>query len=87
MTKYYYQLEDAWRKHQDCDIVIYWNQTKNGRLVPGLYCKEYGTWIQWLDERVAYDLIDTENIEVVLIKPVKKKRHPIKWITTEELGI
>lgn len=81
---YKYQLEDAWRKHEKCDIVLYWNSTKNGRLVPGLYCKHYGTWIQWLDEKVAYDLIDNENIEVVLIKPKKKKGHPIKRLTVEE---
>jgi hypothetical protein len=82
-----YGIKDAYVKHEHCELVIYWNKFPDGRPVPGLYCKEYGTWIQWLDLNTAFDLIDNHHLEVVLNKPKKQKNHPVKWKTAEELGI
>lgn len=81
-----YNLEDAWDKHQNCQTVIYQKQFSNGEVVPGLYCKDYGIWIQWLDIQTADELI-LEGIEVVLEQPKKRKGHPVKWTNAEELGI
>lgn len=87
-----YTLNDAWDKHENCEMVIYHKKFSNGDVVPGLYCKEYGLWIQWLDIKTADDLI-LSGVEVVLTQPVKKKGHPIKrmtiseWLSREELGI
>lgn len=82
-----YTLEDAYHKHSDCELVIYWNKHNDGRTVPGLYCKQYGIWIQWLTETLAQDLIDNENVEVVLEKPKKRSGHPVRWWDPKELGI
>jgi hypothetical protein len=81
-----YSLEDAWRKHQHCELVIYHKKFSNGEVIPGLYCKQYGIWIQWLDMQTADELI-LEGIEVVLEQPKKRKGHPVKSWTAEELGI
>lgn len=81
-----FKLEDAWDKHDKCELVIYHKQFSNGEVVPGLYCKEYGIWIQWLDIKTADELI-LDGMEVVLTQPKKRKGHPVKWITPEELGI
>ena len=71
-----YELEDAYNKHEHCELVIYWKQFADGTLRPGIFCKEYGIWIQWLDDSTAYDLIDNHHIEVVLEQPKKKPGHP-----------
>lgn len=83
MAKLHYSLEHAWKKHENCEMVIYNKKFSNGEVVPGLYCKEYGLWIQWLDIQTADELI-LEGIEVILTQPIKKSGHPIKRMTLEE---
>lgn len=73
-----FKLEDAWDKHDKCELVIYHKQFSNGEVVPGLYCKEYGIWIQWLDIKTADELI-LDGVEVILTQPKKKNGHPRKW--------
>jgi hypothetical protein len=85
-VKIHYKLEDAWHRHHTCEIVIYHKKFSNGLITPGLYCKSYGIWIQWLDIETADNLI-LDGVEVVLTLPVKKKGHPIRHWTLEELGI
>jgi hypothetical protein len=77
--KHDFSLEDAWRKHEKCEMVIYHKAFANGEVVPGLYCKQYGIWIQWLDIKTADDLI-LEGIEVALEQPKKKNGHPVQWL-------
>lgn len=79
-------LEEVWDKHHDCELVIYHKLFSNGRVVPGLYCKPYGTHIQWLDYRQADEYIN-DGTEVVLTKPKKKNGHPVKWLDPKDLGI
>jgi hypothetical protein len=87
-----YTIVDAWKKHENCEMVIYHKKFSNGDLVPGLYCKQYGLWIQWLDIKTADDLV-LSGVEVVLTQPEKLKGHPIKrmtadeWFSKAELGI
>lgn len=81
-----FKIEDAWDKHHNCELVIYWKKFSNGDIVPGLYCKQFGIWIQWLDIKTADEFI-LDGMEVVLEQPKKKNGHPVKWITLEELGI
>jgi hypothetical protein len=73
-------LLNAYVKHRDCEVVVYHKKFSNGDVVPGLYCKAYGTWIQWLDIKTADDLI-LSGIEIVLEQPKKIKRHPVPWKT------
>lgn len=69
-----YALEDAWRKHADCELVIYYKKFSNGEVVPGLYCKSFGTWIQWLDIKTADELI-AEGVELTVTQPKKRRGH------------
>jgi hypothetical protein len=80
------QLKDIWHKHQTCQVVIYNKKFINGEVVAGLYCKNFGIWIQWLDIKTADQLID-EGVEQVLEQPKKRKGHPNNWVTVEELFI
>lgn len=80
------QLSDFWDKHEKCQVVIYNKKFTNGEVVPGLYCKDFGIWIQWLDIKTADQLI-AEGIEQILEQPKKKKGHPVKWTSAMELGI
>jgi hypothetical protein len=77
------QLKDFWHKHQTCQVVIYNKKFTNGEVVPGLYCKDFGIWIQWLDIETADQLID-QGVEQVLEQPKKRKGHPVKRLTVEE---
>lgn len=79
-------LAEVWDKHHDCEVVIYHRQFRNGELVPGLYCKKYGIWIQWLDPAQAAEYISL-GVEVVTTQPKKRYGHPVKWISMKELGI
>jgi hypothetical protein len=81
-----YTLQDAWSRHHDCQVVIYHKKFANGDVIPGLYCGQYGIWIQWLDMQTADELM-LEGIEVVLEQPKKRRGHPVKWIAPAELGI
>lgn len=79
-------LEDAWKKHNNCNIVIYYNQFSNGQLVPGLYCEKYGTWIQWLKHSTANQLL-ASGVKQTIVKPKRRNGHPVTWASKEELGI
>ena len=67
-------------------MIIFWKEFANGEVTPGLYCKDYGIWIQWLDVNTAKELI-LSGVEQTSIQPKKKKGHPVRSITLEELGI
>lgn len=67
-----FTLEEVWHYHRNCHIVLYWKPFKNGDSVPGLYCKESGSWIQWLDIKTA-DALILKGVEQVLEQPVKTK--------------
>ena len=63
-------LQQAWNKHLHCSVVIHQKQFTNGLVTPGLYCKQHGKLIQWLDRKTADELID-QGVEQVLVKPKK----------------
>jgi hypothetical protein len=64
-------LEQAWNKHLHCSVVIHQKQFTNGLVTPGLYCKQHGKLIQWLDRKTADELIN-QGVEQVLVKPKKR---------------
>ncbi len=81
---FYGSIENAWDKHHNCQIVIHWKEFTNGDIVPGLYCKDYGIWIQWLDVITANELI-SNGIEVVTTQPKKRNGHT--WLDPKVLSI
>jgi hypothetical protein len=70
-----YSLEHIWHHHQNCEIIIYNKKFSNGLVTPGLYCRAFGTLIQWLDIETADRLI-LSGVEQVLVEPKKRKGHP-----------
>jgi hypothetical protein len=69
--------EYAIRKHSDCNLSIRWKLFK-GRLTPtaGLFCQDHDEFIMWLDDNLAYDLIDNHKmlVEEYLRRPTSKQR-------------
>lgn len=68
------------KKHENCQMEIRWKEFKNYQYaVPGLYCSQHGTWIQWLTYDDAMDLIESG------VKAQPEPKHHM--ISLDELGI
>jgi len=66
-------LEQQWNKHMNHDIAITWTPFKNRDFpVPTLFCKQCNKQIQYLNEQLAWDLIDNHHIPQVPYTKRKK---------------
>jgi len=65
------------KKHSNCNLSIRWKLFKD-RPTPtaGLFCQDHNEFIMWLDDRLAFDLIDNHKItvEVYTPRPTKNQR-------------
>jgi hypothetical protein len=65
------------KKHSDCNLSIRWKQFK-GKHTPtaGLFCQDHDEFIMWLDDALAYDLIDNHKmpVEIYTARPTKGQR-------------
>jgi hypothetical protein len=67
----------AIKKHSDCNLSIRWKMFK-GKCIPtaGLFCQDHDEFIMWLDDALAYDLIDNHKmpVENYTARPTKAQR-------------
>jgi hypothetical protein len=67
----------AIRKHSECNLSIRWKLFK-GYIKPtaGLFCQDHDEFIMWLDDHLAFDLIDNHKmvVEQYTRRPTKVER-------------
>ena len=68
-------IESVANKHSDCQLAIRWKLFRGKTFpTPGLYCSCHNTFLDWLPENLAYELIDVHHLPVETY--VEKKRKP-----------
>lgn len=69
-------------KHKDCDMSIRWKLFRGkSSPTPGLFCSCHDVFLDWLPEKVAYELIDVDKIPVEIY--VERKRKPKPSLSKE----
>lgn len=64
-------------KHEHCQMSIRWKLFRNKTSpTPGLFCSCHDTFLDWLPDDIAYDLIDNERVPVEIYTERKKKKNP-----------
>lgn len=67
------------QEHQNCELSIRWKLFKNKIYpTPGLFCKCHDTFLDWLPQDIAFDLIDNHKMEEERWVDRKKKTKPKK---------
>ena len=65
------------RKHSECNLSIRWKVFKGQyKATAGLFCQDHDEFIMWLDDNLAYDLIDNHKmlVEEYTDRPTKQQR-------------
>jgi hypothetical protein len=65
------------KKHSDCNLSIRWKLFKGyPKPTAGLFCRDHDEFIMWLDDHLAYDLIDNHKmlVEEYTARPTKAQR-------------
>jgi hypothetical protein len=65
------------KKHSNCNFSIRWKTFKgHPKPTAGLFCQDHDEFIMWLDDRLAYDLIDNHKmpVEIYTPRPTKDQR-------------
>ena len=69
--------QDIAEIHSNCEMSIRWKLFKNKTSpTPGLFCRCHNSFLDWLPESVAFDLIDNHKVieEIYTSRPKKKKK-------------
>ena len=68
-------IDSVANKHSNCQLAVRWKLFRGKTFpTPGLYCSCHNTFLDWLPENLAYELIDVHHLPV---EPyVEKKRKP-----------
>jgi hypothetical protein len=62
--------------HQNCPLSIRWKLFRNKKSpTPGLFCSCHDTFLDWLPDHIAYELIDVDRIPVEMYTERKKKKR------------
>lgn len=64
-------------KHSNCNLCIRWKVFKgHDKPTAGLFCQDHDEYIMWLDDALAYDLIDNHKmvVEEYIPRPTKQQR-------------
>jgi len=70
--------EDIAKKHEHCQMSVRWKSIKGKQDPrPGLFCQAHDVYLDWLTPKVAFDLIDSQQvIEELWIDRKKNKPKP-----------
>jgi hypothetical protein len=68
-------IESVANKHLGCQMVIRWKLFRGKRSpTPGLFCSGHDCFLDWLPEKIAYELIDIHHVAVEIYVEEKKKK-------------
>jgi hypothetical protein len=57
--------QEVMEQHLCCQLSVRWKSVKNKTTPrPGLFCKDHNTYLDWLTDQMAYELIDVDHIPV-----------------------
>jgi hypothetical protein len=70
-------IESVANKHSDCQMAVRWKLFRNKTSpTPGLFCSCHDVFLDWLPEKLAYELIDVHHLPVETYVERKKKPKP-----------
>ena len=73
------------KRHCDCQLSIRWKLFKGDtEPTPALACSDHNEFIQWLPQKIAYELIDVDKLPV---EPYVKYNKPKKNRKRQKLPI
>jgi hypothetical protein len=70
-------IESVANKHYGCQMAIRWKLFRGKTSpTPGLFCSCHDVFLDWLPEKLAYELIDVHHLPVETYVERKKKPKP-----------